>query len=175
MIALLEMLSSPAVETTAEGPEGEIGVAGKALVAEIDLAGWRRSRGEDRESALAAIVWAESIGDEALVRALEAPGLRVRDAGGRRGLEEDAEAIAASRETAGPIAVCVRAYEPPLLEMLDFLVDLRGGVGADRQIVVVLLGGEGSDLDAWRRKLGALGDPGLVCLPLSPDRAGVST
>ena len=57
----------------------------------------------------------------------------------------------------------MRAYEPPVLDVLDFLTDLRSAVGAGRAIAVFLLDGSSADHDAWRRKLTALGDARLVC------------
>lgn len=167
---LLDGLRAPRVETRAEAPEGEIGRAAGDRVEAIDLADWRQwnqGAGGDAsgpDAIRAVIVWAESIDDETIARRLGWDALRVRDAGGRRTLEEDAEAIAATRDAQGPVTVFVRAYEPPVLELLDFLGDLRGALGGERRIVVALRGGGEADRDGWRRKLATLGDPRLVVL-----------
>ena len=173
--ALLESLTSPSVETTAEAPEGALGAASDTRVRAIDLATWRRLAGDGEGDGgdAGAIVWAEAIDDEALVARLGTDSLRVRDAGGRRSLDEDAQAITDCGSWTGPVLVCVRAYEPPMLEQLDFLGDLRREIGAGRKLVVGLLGGSDGDRDGWARKLATVGDPELVRLPLddAPARA----
>jgi len=157
---LIERLLAPPVETRAPEDEGEIGRPAEGLVPEVAASEWI----EAAEAGSFAMAWAESIEDEAWAAlAGEGEAFRLRDAGGRRSLAEDAERIAEIGEATGRIAVCVRAYEPPVLDVLDFLADLRAAVGAGRSIAVFLLDGSPSDHDAWRRKLTALGDAGLVC------------
>lgn len=157
---VIERLLAPPVDTRATDEEGELGRAEAGLVPSVDASAWIAAAEADSF----AVAWAEAI-DDATWAALAGEGapFRLRDAGGRRSLLEDAERIAEIGEAAGRVAVCVRAYEPPMLEFLDFLADLRAGVGPGRAIAVLLLGGSAADHDAWRRKLTTSGDPGLVC------------
>ena len=66
-----------------------------------------------------------------------------------------------------------------MLEVLDFLVELRKGMGSGRRLVVVLLGLEGvggmgsaaaGDGEHWRRRLGTLGDPELAVVAWEGER-----
>lgn len=157
---LVERLLAPPIETRATAEEGEVGRAAVGLVEEVDGPAWL----EAETAGGFAIAWAEAI-DDAGWSALagDAASFRLRDAGGRRPLSADAERIAEVAAGAGRVAVCVRAYEPPMLEILDFLADLREAIGRERRLAVLLLGGSASDREAWRRKLTTLGDPGLVC------------
>jgi hypothetical protein len=72
----------------------------------------------------------------------------------------------------GGIAVCVRGYEPPVLDVLDFISDLRRAIGERRGLCVLLLAGTESDYVAWRNKLMGLGDPGLRVAPFSVEADG---
>jgi len=98
----------------------------------------------------------------------DARAVRVRDAGGRRSLVEDAQRIAEAREGAEAVVLCVRAYEPPMLEVLDFLQDLRSAIGETGALAVWLLGGDGVARETWSRKLVGLADPGLVVVVDQP-------
>ena len=163
---LVERLTTPIIETQATAPQSELGRAEAGLVPVVEAADWIRERGGE---APVVVRWAEASTDEALVAALAAPGLRVRDAGGRRTLAEDAALVAACGAEKAPtggkgqggVALCVRAYEPPVLDVLDFLADLRRAIGRERGLCVLLEAGTPADQDAWRHKLMGLGDPGL--------------
>jgi hypothetical protein len=63
--------------------------------------------------------------------------------------------------------LCVRGYEPPVLDLVDFVADLRRAMGAERGIAVALAGGRPSDVSTWRRKLATLGDPRVVVARLA--------
>lgn len=166
---LIERLLAPPVETRALEEEGEIGRPADGLVPCVDCSEWIAAA----EADAFAVAWAEAVDDERW-SAIAGVGaqFRLRDAGGRRSLAEDAERVVEIGEAAGRVAVCVRAYEPPVLEVLDFLAELRSAVGPRRSIAVFLLDGSPSDHEAWRRKLTALGDPGLVCAQLRPTPGG---
>lgn len=96
-------------------------------------------------------------------------------AGGAASLESDREVIARLRRLELPadaeVVVLVRAWEPPLLELADFLREARRALGRERLIVVQPVGEEGSapgpaQVDMWRRSLQRVGDPWLrVALP----------
>lgn len=164
---LLERLTTPLVETKAPEAEGTIGHAGEGALPLEDVHGWWARQAH--ESAMA-IAWAESIEDAELLRAFAAGDMKVRDAGGRRTLAEDAECITEAGASAGAVMVCVRAFEPPMLEVLDFLVDLRASIGDSRSLGVLLLEGDEGDRATWARKLATLGDPCLGVLAGMVDR-----
>ncbi len=124
------------------------------------------------------------LSDEALAQrvraALGSEVEAVRHAGGARSVEQDAavvEAVGGAAEKgggergAGSIVVAVKGWEPPILELVDFVEQLRGAVGRGVPIVVApLMSGDGMDaergLSAWRKKLAAVGDPWLSVRPL---------
>ena len=164
---LLERLTTPIIETQATSPESELGRPEAGLVPVARAADWIRERGGDEPIV---VRWAEASTDEALASALGRSRVRVRDAGGRRTLAEDEALVAACVADEAGVALCVRAYEPPVLEVLDFLADLRRAIGRERGLCVLLLEGSSSDHEAWRHKLIELGDPGLCVAPLAPDR-----
>lgn len=89
---------------------------------------------------------------------------------GEGSLDDDARVLDAIREAGGdePVLVLVKAWEPPVLEFLDFLQDLRAVLAEARPVVVVPLSvgedgapGPPSERDAaqWLRALDRLGDP----------------
>lgn len=88
-------------------------------------------------------------------------------AGGRLPPTADAEAAAEAGRRARaedlPVAVAVRGFEPPVLEFVDLLRELRRALGDGREIVVGLVGGDAAHLRAWRRKLAGIGDPWIAC------------
>ncbi|MEM9173849.1 MAG: DUF2868 domain-containing protein [Myxococcota bacterium] len=161
---LIERLLAPPVDTRAPEQEGEIGHAAPGLAHDVDAHAWLAAA----EEGAFAVAWAEAVDDAAWAALSDAsPRFRLRDAGGRRRLAEDAERIAEIASASGRVAVCVRAFEPPMLEFLDFLAELRAAIGGERGLAVFLLDGSAEDEDAWRRKLTTLADPGLVCGSLS--------
>ena len=97
----------------------------------------------------------------------------VRQAGGRASLEADAAVVreaAQGSEELG-VTVLVKGWEPPVLEALDFVSDLRAAMGPRRLLVVCPVGlGQGGlpttpaapDLDRWERRTRARRDPALV-------------
>ena len=104
---------------------------------------------------------------------MEFPGARVFDAGGAATVEADA---ALARELAavaggGDIVVVVKAWEPPLMEFVDFLNTLGESRKREPATTYVLpVGLDHSDqlggatpgqFKLWREKLAAIGDPRL--------------
>ncbi len=83
------------------------------------------------------------------------------DAGGGRSLADDRATIAAAAANPGdrPVLVRVKAWEPPVLEFLDFLIDLRQALGDGRAIEVQPIGA--GDRAVWQKKIASLGDPWL--------------
>lgn len=92
---------------------------------------------------------------------------RCLDAGGARSLADDEALLAAvepGRATA--IVVFTKAWEPPLLDLEDFLQKLRQRIGKGTSIVVVPLGINGGapsaeEMAAWDHGVSRIGDPEL--------------
>ncbi len=68
------------------------------------------------------------------------------------------------------VAIVVKAWEPPLLEFVDFVQAMRRVLGSGPEIVVyplatsdagALVPGDDAHVDVWRRQLGRVGDPWL--------------
>ncbi len=103
------------------------------------------------------------------------------EAGGRLSPADDlaaaARAAEAARERDRPVAILVRGFEPPLLELLDFLAELRRQLGTGHEIVVGLVGAGPGDVATWRRRLTATGDPWLAWtsdVPFVPEDTGLA-
>jgi len=118
-----------------------------------------------------ALVWAGfPLGDAAAAtRALGVEVLSLSRAG-EATLDEDREAIRALRDAGGdePVLLIAKAWEPPVLELLDFLAELREALGDGRPVLVVPLALDGSSAPAapaardavqWQRAADRLGDP----------------
>jgi hypothetical protein len=118
-----------------------------------------------------ALVWAGfPLADAAVAsRALGVEVASLQHAGGAS-LEQDASALRALAGTPAeePVLVITRAWEPPVLELLDFLADLRRAVGEGRGVLVIPLALDAAagpvapaatDTDTWRRAVERLGDP----------------
>jgi hypothetical protein len=101
-------------------------------------------------------------------------GETLRAGGGA--LADDAAAIEAlRRRPAGEVvAVLVKAWEPPLLELHDFLRELRAALGDGRVVALVPLAQDaagapvlpdGAALGPWRSAVLRSGDPWLVLHP----------
>ncbi|MFW6059799.1 MAG: DUF2868 domain-containing protein [Phycisphaeraceae bacterium] len=164
---LLRRMNEPTVETrhTDEVAQGETPSNGATVASD-----WPRADGP-----VCVIDWAQvPVDDELLTRQLGAAPQGKLEAGGARSVEEDAQAIERAAEVvreAGMVVMLVRAWEPPMAEVTDFLVQLRGKLPHGRPIVVVPIGAEQpaprqANLDQWRRRLGALGDPWLHVAPV---------
>ncbi len=122
--------------------------------------------------AAAALIWAEAITDtDAIRHARNVLGIDIasdpQPLGGGATLADDR----ASLEHIGQLAprqvvVFVRAYEPPLLDLLDALVELRRRLGTDASIVVAPIPErdvalDAGDVDTWRRTVATLRDAHL--------------
>jgi len=104
----------------------------------------------------ATILWAQAPGGGAAEP--------VHAAGGARSLDDD-RALLARLSAADPrpaVAVRVKAWEPPMLELLDFLGELREALGDAVPIQIVPVGdASAAQRAAWPRVLAKLGDPWL--------------
>lgn len=119
------------------------------------------------------INWSDApTNDEVLRR--ELGDVPVRQAGGGRAPADDRRVVASVRSgtaaDATAVAILVKAWEPPLLEFIDFVEALRRKLGDGAAIIVFPLVRDergapvehaAAHLEVWRRKLGQVGDPWL--------------
>jgi len=158
VVALLDRMSSPAVETR--------GAAHEEMRVEHVREGGRAPRA-GLEGTAGAVVWSQAI-DPQRVTALvsERLGLvlgQVVDAGGST-LDADRRTLESFRGTSGPVVVLTPAWEPPLLEFDDFIAGLRQTIGTARSIIVVPLGeslreATSAEAENWSLAVGRIGDP----------------
>jgi len=160
--ALLDRMSAPEIETAAaehEAPPRDDGGVGAAQP-------HRTPAGNAH-----AVIWegcldAGAVRDYARTK-LNFDVVAVTEAGGSRGLDADRgalEAIAAAEPRA--LVVLTPAWEPPLLELDDFLKAIRSRVGRDASIVVAPVPEAGravSEVEAatWVRAMRRIADPKL--------------
>ena len=103
----------------------------------------------------------------------------VRQAGGAQELDQDQHVIDELAQAPNDTAaiVLVKAWEPPMMDLVDFLVDLRQAMGNGRPIVVAPIAlrkdqlsvPSQTDLDIWRHKLETVGDPWLTLRHLAKE------
>lgn len=116
--------------------------------------------------------------ESALQQAMSVKINHALHAGGKNSIEQDQRVIEELRTAADELImiVAVKSWEPPILDFLDFLEDLRAALGPERLITVIpillnhtrdLVPADPHDLDVWRKKLQSLGDPRLIFHPLS--------
>ncbi|MGE4605491.1 MAG: DUF2868 domain-containing protein [Myxococcota bacterium] len=167
---LLDRLDNPLVETISPDAErtGPPGTSSSVVP------------GREVATRRCAIVnWAGlDLADESLSSAIERGfGLRaicVRGAGGTHSLAEDRallRSLAEMHQQADlAVVVGVRSWEPPVLEFVDFVSELRAELGDGAAIIVVpiALGTAGgpaaaleTDHEQWRRRIDSVGDPWL--------------
>jgi hypothetical protein len=156
--ALLDRMASPAIETAAEeherAPPLEIGAA---TAPDRPMTGTAR-----------ALIWESSLPlDAARNYARRHLGLEVLDvaeAGAGRLNNDQAALEQLGAETAGTLIVFTPAWEPPLLELRDFLAELRRRIGATASIVVAPVPDGARAVTAveratWQRAIAQLADP----------------
>lgn len=117
-----------------------------------------------------------ALDDEALrqqfTRHESRPVVAVYHAGGRVSLVDEERAIQTLAQAGADavVVVLVKAWEPPLLDCLDFLQALRAAGGKQLRLAVLpvataadggLEGCAAPALEVWRRKLRSLADPAL--------------
>ncbi|MDT8388678.1 MAG: DUF2868 domain-containing protein [Thiogranum sp.] len=160
---LLARMNSPLISTLAAEPEHamQFAAAGGAAVA----------HGQTQYALRGPVIdWSGACAEAEEVAARLAPtGIQAQEflpAGGRRSTEEDRELVAAlCRSKPEGVAILVKAWEPPMLDFLDFVRGVRRQCGHRRPVIVLLWGGadgvSASDRDTWQLTLGQLGDPDL--------------
>ena len=159
--ALLDRMSTAQIELNAVEPETPRVAADHRVAAAPG-----RSLGST-----AVIVWSGALSIDAVsgwVRErLHRDVIRSVEAGGGRALATDTDmtrAIGAARPDC--VVVLVRAWEAPLLDLQDFLVELRGAVGRDCSIVLAPVGAQAQaptteQKTIWSRWASRLADPAL--------------
>lgn len=104
------------------------------------------------------------------------PGITItdhQDAGGQRSLEEDRQlATVIAKSKSDGVVIAVKAWEPPTLEINDFISFLRKQMGATPIVLVLLVPIRGQQvstvqLETWETGLSSLADPALYAEPLS--------
>jgi hypothetical protein len=173
--SVLNRLHAAQVETTEPGPAPSPAASRDAVAKPDPLPG------AAPDDYAVAVNWAGvPLAGEALDHALG--GIPVLAAGGTASLAADQSVLQSLSEEhpEGAIAVLVKSWEPPLLELIDFLKELRNAVGPGREVVVlaVALDTDGAleappdrALDVWQRQLSRARDPWLQVFPLLPAEA----
>lgn len=156
--ALLDRMATPAIETAADEHESAEGDEARAAApAPRALGGPARG-----------VIWSHGISREAVYdyarRRLGLELTALVEAGGSPELDVDRRAADEIAAGAGPLVVFTPAWEPPLLEFLDFLTALRERAGPDASIVVAPVAettepADDADRDTWARAVGRLADP----------------
>jgi len=105
----------------------------------------------------------------AIVRAAIGSDLAGVVAGGAGSGRSDAALTSELASANDPPALFVKAWEPPLAELSDWLAELRAALGAQLPIFVFPLSADGalasgSDARIWSRTLDTLGDPFLFVI-----------
>jgi hypothetical protein len=164
--ALLDRLSSELVQTAGESEELD---EDAPAVPPDPAPGSGAESATLRGRRCVVIDWSSAAGSPEAAQRV-AVGVSVAQtlrAGGSASVQDDAQtarqAAALTTGEGDSVVVLVRAWEPPLLELLDFLRDLRVLLGPGKAITVVARGQDGDphphDLAVWSRRLQRLGDP----------------
>lgn len=162
---LRDRMNQELVETTGDEPESTPG----SITALRRRANWTSGS----EHALV-VNWSGVSLDANAIAALVEQQLQlhveeVLHAGGTQTLKQDADTIQriADGNSQVELLVVVKAWEPPLLEFLDFISDLRVAVGKNRQILIAPVSisengqpivADGAEVEAWRSKVEATND-----------------
>ena len=159
---LLARMNSPLISTAAPRPEPV-----HAVETAVDSP---RNQPAHSSHPFTLVAWSGSIATAAaLGPGLSAIGIeqqRLLHAGGAQSTEQDQATIDAlcTRRDEG-VAIVVKAWEPPLLEFVDFVQQVRARCVDGQPIVVLLWGGDAavnaSDLQVWSLTLRPLKDPNL--------------
>ena len=174
---VLDRLTCELVSTQATSPE----VPARATSADPTLASSAPAPLDAGE--ITVVNWSGlEVADESLTLQCQAAWSRqiigVHHAGGRRSISADEETIAAlaALPASVGVALVVKAWEPPVMELLDFIRELRQSAGPRRLIIVAPTGIHAtgrltpprpSDLARWEKRLRGLHDPALTVRPWS--------
>lgn len=166
---LLARMNSPLVSTSAQQPE---------TAAEFDtsaIGGESKSGSYGLDCAL--VDWSGAIhSSDEITGQLQVLGIHPQEflhAGGIKSIDQDSRTIVSlCKLRPEGVAVVVKAWEPPLLEFLDFIQTIRGKCNKRQPLIVLLWGGQEGvserDIETWRVTLQQLKDPDLYAEPLEP-------
>ncbi len=169
-------LNHALVETQADEPDAGPGDAGTATPAAATSLHGRPA---------AVIIWAGAAeAGEAtagwLASRLGITAASWHRAGGASSLDADGDALRQATATGEALLVLVKAWEPPMAELTDFLRAMRQAAGQDRRVHVLPVGPtaggsptlpEARHHDVWRRALARLGDPWLGVITSEGERS----
>jgi hypothetical protein len=159
---LLARMNSPLVSTSAAQPEQALQMAPADSSTQSAVA---------NQAIQGPVVdWSGACNDrQAVQSALAAVNVQAQEflsAGGKQSPQQDSELInSLCRNKTEAIGIVVKAWEPPMLDIVDFLAALRQQCKARTSLIVLLWGGESAvsptDMDTWQRTLAQLSDPQL--------------
>lgn len=156
--ALLDRMREPDVATTSTGPA-------ETPLDEPLAAPTARQHLDGRAQA---IVWNDCLAPDAARAYGRRLGVELENVltAGSGALADDRQALQRLDDGGRSLIVFVPAWEPPILEFLDFLGDVRKQVGDDASIVVTPVaeaGGSVTELErgVWSRAVGRVADPRL--------------
>lgn len=158
---LLARMNSPLVLTTATQPEHALPMPGGGAAS--SAVGHYAIR-------CPVIAWSGACAGveavDALLAAMGIEALELLRAGGRQTPEQDRELVdALCRRKPEGVCILVKAWEPPMLDFLDFTRGMRRQCGGRKPLIVILCGAADgvrvADRDTWQLTLGQLADPDL--------------
>ena len=180
LTALLRRVRASAIQTAS--PEKEARVEAYTLHPFPASARGADSRSPAATLSTQVVNWSGvPLPDEVLRQRLAAE--TVQAAGGSATVQHDQALLRQLADDApedGQVAIVVKAWEPPLLEFVDFARALRHALGRGRMILVMPVGVDPAGAPAapsdsqrgvWQRKLTQLGDPWLRVVDLPPGAA----
>jgi hypothetical protein len=156
--ALLDRLTAPDLETRGEpsAAPAALRTPAAASVARAELAGSARS-----------VIWNDSVAADAAGELIQsrlrlAVGTVLELGGGS--LADQRQTLERLAKTQDPVVVLTPAWEPPLLEFVDFLGELRTVIGPSASIIVVPVAEDARAITAierenWSRAVGRARDP----------------
>lgn len=166
---LLARMNSPLISTAALQPEH---AAPAEPTYEASVPG---TAGYDLKCTV--IGWSGAGGEQGvLAKQLQVLGIEAQAylvAGGTRSTDQDGATITSlGNNISEGVVVIVKAWEPPLLELLDFVASIRAQCDRQSPIIVLLWGGDElvteQHRDAWQVSLRHLKDPDLHLETLGP-------
>ncbi|CAB1276509.1 DUF2868 domain-containing protein [Candidatus Nitrosacidococcus tergens] len=174
---ILDRMNHAVIETTADTSDTEVGWLPE-IIPSINRGHFSEINKEGYLINWSSIDVDEQQFKQVLHQALALDIKHIISGGGKNTIDQDQSIIEELKNTATQLAIIivVKAWEPPLLDFLDFLEMLRADIGSERQITVIpialntdqkLTPADDKDLDIWGRKLQSLGDPKLVCYSLN--------
>jgi hypothetical protein len=164
---LLARMNSPLVSTLAEQPEEAYEVAAD------NSANTRESTPYTIRCPI--INWSGACGrPDDIIMPLGNMGIEVLEihrAGGRQTTDQDETLITSlCQDKPEGIGILVKAWEPPLLDFVDFVRSIRRLCDDSKPVIVLLFGGQDSvsapDSETWQLTLGQLSDPNLHVEPI---------